>query len=116
MPLVAGIDSSTQSCKVVVRDAVSGQRVRRGSGAHPTGAEVDPLEAMRFADGSTGAQVHNRHPLLLHRATREAIEAYVADHPDRGPWFFVRSGYTGRPGSAAYESTYCLPGCATHVC
>lgn len=63
------------------------------------------LEAMRFADGSTGAQLHNRYPVLLHRATREAMDAYVADHPDREPWFFVRSGYTGRPGSAAYEPT-----------
>ena len=42
MPLVAGVDSSTQSCKVVVRDAESGALVRSGSAAHPEGTEVDP--------------------------------------------------------------------------
>jgi xylulokinase len=43
MPLVAGVDSSTQSCKVVVRDAESGALVRSGSAAHPDGTEVDPV-------------------------------------------------------------------------
>src|SRR6266702_5557276 len=42
MPLVAGIDSSTQSCKVVVRDADSGALVRSGSAPHPAGTEIDP--------------------------------------------------------------------------
>lgn len=42
MPLVAGIDSSTQSCKVVVRDAETGELVRSGRAAHPEGTEVDP--------------------------------------------------------------------------
>ncbi|HEV7650087.1 MAG TPA: xylulokinase [Actinophytocola sp.] len=42
MPLVAGVDSSTQSCKVVVRDAESGALVRSGSASHPDGTEVDP--------------------------------------------------------------------------
>jgi len=41
MPLVAGIDSSTQSCKVVVRDAESGTLVREGRAAHPDATEVD---------------------------------------------------------------------------
>ncbi|PWW54888.1 xylulokinase [Actinokineospora spheciospongiae] len=40
--LVAGVDSSTQSCKVVVRDAEDGTAVRSGSAAHPDGSEVDP--------------------------------------------------------------------------
>lgn len=40
--LVAGIDSSTQSCKVVVRDADSGALVREGRAAHPPGTEVPP--------------------------------------------------------------------------
>jgi xylulokinase len=40
--LVAGIDSSTQSCKVVIRDAASGALVREGRAAHPAGTEVDP--------------------------------------------------------------------------
>ena len=42
MPLVAGIDSSTQSCKVIVRDLVSGGIVREGRAPHPGGSEVDP--------------------------------------------------------------------------
>lgn len=42
MTLVAGIDSSTQSCKVVVCDLVTGAIVRSGRAAHPAGTEVDP--------------------------------------------------------------------------
>ena len=42
MPLVAGVDSSTQSCKVVVCDAETGEVVRTGRGSHPDGTEVDP--------------------------------------------------------------------------
>ncbi|MGX5695546.1 xylulokinase [Agromyces soli] len=42
MPLVAGVDSSTQSCKVVVRDAATGALVRSGRAAHPDGTEVHP--------------------------------------------------------------------------
>ena len=41
-PLVAGVDSSTQSCKVVVRDAATGALVREGRAPHPDGTEVDP--------------------------------------------------------------------------
>lgn len=42
MTLVAGVDSSTQSCKVVVRDLETGAVVRFGRAAHPDGTEVDP--------------------------------------------------------------------------
>jgi xylulokinase len=42
MTLVAGVDSSTQSCKVVIRDAGSGAIVRTGRAPHPEGTEVDP--------------------------------------------------------------------------
>jgi xylulokinase len=42
MVLVAGIDSSTQSCKVVVRDADTGALVRQGRATHPEGSEVHP--------------------------------------------------------------------------
>ena len=42
MTLVAGVDSSTQACKVVVRDASSGALVREGRAPHPDGTEVDP--------------------------------------------------------------------------
>ncbi|MEV4414616.1 xylulokinase [Catellatospora sp. NPDC049609] len=42
MALVAGIDSSTQSCKVVVRDAGTGALVRQGRAAHPDGTSCPP--------------------------------------------------------------------------
>lgn len=42
MTLVAGVDSSTQSCKVVVRDAETGALVRSGRAPHPDGTEVHP--------------------------------------------------------------------------
>lgn len=72
MTLVAGIDSSTQSCKVVVRDAETGALVREGRAPHPPGTAVHPdhwWTALRQAvteagglDGvaalSVGAQQH----------------------------------------------------------
>lgn len=42
MPLVLGIDSSTQSCKAVVVDAATGAVIRTGRAAHPEGTSVDP--------------------------------------------------------------------------
>jgi xylulokinase len=45
--LVAGIDSSTQSCKMVVRDAATGRLVRTGTAPHPDGTEVPPDEWWR---------------------------------------------------------------------
>lgn len=42
MALVMGVDSSTQSCKVVVTDADTGVVVRTGRASHPDGTEVDP--------------------------------------------------------------------------
>jgi xylulokinase len=57
MPLVAGVDSSTQSCKVVVRDAATGELVRQGAAPHPDGTEVDPeawWEALQTATAAAG--------------------------------------------------------------
>src|ERR671933_2532946 len=57
MPLVAGIDSSTQSCKVVVRDADTGALVRSGRAPHPEGTEVHPdawREALEAATAAAG--------------------------------------------------------------
>jgi xylulokinase len=58
MTLVAGIDSSTQSCKVVIRELETGTLVREGRAPHPNGTEVDPqawwealLEALANAGG-----------------------------------------------------------------
>ncbi|SDN26756.1 xylulokinase [Actinomyces ruminicola] len=42
MPLVAGVDSSTQSCKLVIRDATSGALVREAKASHPDGSEINP--------------------------------------------------------------------------
>jgi len=47
MALVAGVDSSTQACKVVVRDAETGVLVRSGRADHPAGTSVDPEEWWR---------------------------------------------------------------------
>ena len=99
MPLVAGIDSSTQSCKVVIVDAVTGMLVREGRASHPEGTEVDPgywwialNEAIAAAGGlddvgavSIGGQQHGMvvlddrgrviRPALLWNDTRSAPEA-----------------------------------------
>lgn len=40
--LIAGVDSSTQSCKVVIRRLDTGDVVRTGHAPHPDGTEVDP--------------------------------------------------------------------------
>ncbi|ROT32380.1 xylulokinase [Micromonospora sp. HM5-17] len=96
MALVAGIDSSTQSCKVVIRDAETGKLVRSGRAAHPDGTEVDPAawwtalqEAISQAGGlddvaaaAVGAQQHGMvcldqagevvRPALLWNDTRSA--------------------------------------------
>src|SRR5437764_177270 len=37
-------------------------------------------------------------------ATRAAVTAYERAHRARKLWFFNRAGYSGRPGSAAYET------------
>jgi xylulokinase len=70
--LVAGIDSSTQSCKVMVCDAGTGDVVRSATAPHPDGTEIAPqqwwaaLQAAVTAAGglddvaaiSVGAQQH----------------------------------------------------------
>ena len=40
--LVAGVDSSTQSTKVVVCDADTGEVLRRRAASHPSGTEIHP--------------------------------------------------------------------------
>lgn len=40
--LVAGVDTSTQSCKVRVTDAETGEMVRFGQAKHPNGTSIDP--------------------------------------------------------------------------
>ncbi|MFC4553794.1 xylulokinase [Georgenia faecalis] len=56
-PLVAGIDSSTQSCKVVIREARTGRLRRFGQAPHPDGTEVDPhawWDALQVAVATAG--------------------------------------------------------------
>jgi len=57
LKLVAGVDSSTQSCKVVIRDAATGQLVREGRATHPDGTEVAPahwVSALETAIAAAG--------------------------------------------------------------
>ena len=97
--LVAGIDTSTQSVKVVIRDAISGELIREGRSPHPDGSEVDPAkwwsateDAIKMAGGFDGieaiavaGQQHGMvaldktgeviRPALLWNDTRSAAEA-----------------------------------------
>jgi xylulokinase len=97
--LVAGVDSSTQSVKVVIRQAISGRLLRTGRADHPSGTEVDPEVwwraiqiALEDAGGiddvagiSIGGQQHGMvaldedgdviRPALLWNDTRSAQEA-----------------------------------------
>ena len=99
LQLVAGIDTSTQSVKVVIRDAQSGQVIREGRAAHPDGSEVDPAlwwtatqAAIEMAGGlddvsaiAVAGQQHGMvaldkagkviRPALLWNDTRSAAEA-----------------------------------------
>lgn len=98
MPLVAGVDSSTQSTKVLVVDADTGAVLRSGSAPHPPGTEVDPQAwrdafAAATADGlldgvaavSVAGQQHGMvaldeggrvvRPALLWNDTRSATDA-----------------------------------------
>ncbi len=109
MTLVAGIDSSTQSCKVVVRDADDGSLVRQGQASHPPGTEVDPRaweqaleEAAAAAGGlddvdalAVGAQQHGYvslddsgdlvRPALLWNDNRSAPQAAALIEELGGP-------------------------------
>ncbi|GAB3534265.1 xylulokinase [Arthrobacter tecti] len=63
MTLVAGVDSSTQSCKLVIKDSDSGAVVSEGRASHPFGTEVHPdawwlalQNATRSAGGLDGVE------------------------------------------------------------
>jgi xylulokinase len=54
--VVVGVDSSTQSCKVVAVDAATGEVLSTKAAAHPEGTEVDPRawgQALDIAAGDT---------------------------------------------------------------
>ncbi len=97
--LIAGVDSSTQSVKIVIRQAETGELVRQGRAIHPDGTEVDPAHwksafdsAVKDAGGiddvaaiSIGGQQHGMvaldengaviRPALLWNDTRSAKQA-----------------------------------------
>lgn len=99
MALVAGVDSSTQSCKIVIRDAKTGALVRQARASHPDGTEIHPEhwrtalgEAIESAGGledvaalAVGGQQHGMvvldadgeviRPALLWNDTRSAAAA-----------------------------------------
>jgi xylulokinase len=53
--LVAGVDTSTQSCKVLVCDPATGALVRMGRATHPDATEVDPAHWWRaFEEATSG--------------------------------------------------------------
>jgi xylulokinase len=55
--VVVGVDSSTQSCKVVVVDVASGEIVSSAAAPHPEGTAVDPyawLDALKAAWDAAG--------------------------------------------------------------
>jgi xylulokinase len=53
--LIAGVDSSTQSCKVVIRDGVTGELVREGRATHPDGTEINPAHWVSALDTAIAA-------------------------------------------------------------
>ena len=66
------------------------------------GEEV--LPGMHFHNGQNGLQMHNAYPVYYERATRRVLDGYQHSHPGRTFFFYTRAGYSGRPGSAAYEN------------
>ncbi|RJF40682.1 xylulose kinase [Actinomyces sp. 2119] len=129
MTLVAGIDSSTQSCKIVIRDAATGALVRQAKTSHPDGTEVHPdhwwtaLEQAVDAVGglddvsalSVGGQQHGMvvldahgeviRPALLWNDTRsaQAAEQLVADLGD-GDVAVGRAAWADAVGSVPVAS------------
>ncbi|MFE3172663.1 xylulokinase [Amycolatopsis sp. NPDC059090] len=111
--LVAGVDSSTQSTKVVVCDARTGEIVRTGRAPHPDGTEVDPAAwAQAFADATrdvldgvkaigVGGQQHGMvtldeagevvRPALLWNDTRSAQAAKDLTEELGGPGVWAKS-------------------------
>ncbi|MGO9928278.1 MAG: xylulokinase [Mycobacterium sp.] len=107
--LVAGIDSSTQACKVVVCDAETGAVIREGRASHPDGTEIAPaawesaaMDAIASAGGlddidaiAVGAQQHGMvcldttgqvvRPALLWNDVRSADAARVLVDELGGP-------------------------------
>ncbi|MDJ0311996.1 xylulokinase [Arthrobacter sp. H35-D1] len=70
--LVVGVDSSTQSCKVVAVDLATGSRIATGSAAHPDGTSINPhLWTAALAEAWTVAGI----PSLGERVAGVAVAA-----------------------------------------
>lgn len=76
--MVAGVDSSTQSCKIVVCELESGQIVRTGRAAHPDGTEVSAAAWLRAFEEATAD------PGLLEDVQALAVGWATARHGDTG--------------------------------
>ena len=62
------------------------------------------LTGMHFHDGETGQTMHNEYSIDYQKAIKDEVTTYEATHPGRSIFYFNRTGFTGAPGSAAYES------------
>lgn len=123
--LVAGVDSSTQSCKVVIFDPATDNIVRTGRASHPNGTEVDPevwwaalLEAIADAGGledvaaiSIAGQQHGMvlldqagkpvRPALLWNDVRSSAEAQQLIDHFGAPWLASNTGSVPVPSFTA---------------
>lgn len=93
MTLVAGVDSSTQSCKVVVCDAATGELRYEAHAPHPDGTEVAP-QAWWHALGTAGAGLLEQVAAVAIAGQQHGLVALDAEgHPVRDAllWNDVRS-------------------------
>ena len=79
MTLVAGVDSSTQSVKIVVCDLETGAVVRTGRAAHPDGTEVSASAWLAAYHEATGVQEGTGDPALL-----DGVEALAVGGQQHG--------------------------------
>lgn len=81
--LVAGIDSSTQSTKLVVLDAVTGALVRTAAAPHPEGTEVQPQQWWRALEAVGGDRLPDVRALSITSQQHTAIFLDAQDRPVR---------------------------------
>jgi xylulokinase len=87
VPLVVGVDSSTTSCKVQVRDADSGALIASGHAPHPPTtpprSEQDPHAwEVAFSLASAMAGVQDIEPAAISFAAQQHGAVIVGDHGD----------------------------------
>lgn len=97
MPRVIGVDSSTQSCKVLVVDVASGEILSEATTPHPEGSEIDPeywwsalrnsldqVDTSGVEAISIGAQQHGLVALDARGVVLRPALAYYLSKSDRG--------------------------------